>query len=373
MGIPVSITLLVVLIYSLVIFILSCGLGRWTRLSATGSVKQEEVTVIVPFRNEEKQLPALVNDLRDQTYPEKLVEIIFVNDHSRDNSKFVLSELIGANTHMICLDLPQGRFGKKAAIAYAVQHAKGDWIIQTDADCSVGSQFISSHMAFRERHNPDMVAGIVSTSKGAGGFLQIIERLDLLGLVGAGAGSFHFKRAVMCNGANLAYSKELYEKSRQFDPSGGVASGDDMFLMIGARKLGKALAFMANPEALVETLPVTTLRGFIAQRIRWGSKTIHYKMIDIQLLAILVALTNILVLLIPLFLLLNSEFRIWLMLAFLIKTLADFTLLFRITNHIGRQRNLWYFLPVSLIYYGLQIVILSGSLFNRNIWKGRSY
>ena len=64
------------------------------------------------------------------------------------------------------------------------------------------------------------MAGLVTTRKDQGWLFEAFERLDLLGLVGFGAGSFHFRRAIMCNGANLAYSKDLYLESRQFDPVG---------------------------------------------------------------------------------------------------------------------------------------------------------
>ena len=44
------------------------------------------VTVVVPFRNEEKNLPACIASLKKLDYPKELLEIIFVNDHSTDAS-----------------------------------------------------------------------------------------------------------------------------------------------------------------------------------------------------------------------------------------------------------------------------------------------
>ena len=373
MVLPVSITLLFVFLYSIVIILLSWGLGR-LRINQTLSLDDPvSVTVIIPFRNEKERLPDLVRDLARQSYPKERVNAIFVNDHSQDGSKESLDLLIGKNSRFICLDLPGDKSGKKEALSFAVQHVKSEWIIQTDADCRVGPQFIASHMAFREKHKSDMVAGLVTTQRGRGGFLESFERLDLLSLVGTGAGSFHFKKPLMCNGANLAYSRSLFQETRPYDPVEKLASGDDMFLMIGAWKLGKSLSYNASREAMVETLPVRNLGELITQRIRWGSKTMHYKTPHIQLLALLMVLTNFSILLIPLSLFLAPGYWYWLLTAFVVKTLADFRILYRVTGLSGQRKSLRAFLPVSIVYYLFQMVITAGSFFMPAVWKGRRY
>jgi len=372
MVLLVSIAFLLVFVYSIVIILLWRGLGRLSRNIDHGQGNLVPVTVIVPYRNEMERLPDLVGDLTHQTYPADHVEIIFVNDHSEDGSKAMLTSLVSANTRFICLDLPKDKSGKKDAIAYAVQHTGSDWIIQTDADCRLGPHFIRSHMAFREKHHADLVAGLVTTRNTEGGFLEVFERLDLLSLVGTGAGSFYYNRPVMCNGANLAYSRNLYLETREFDPVGKVESGDDMFLMIGARKLGRTLAYNATREAMVETIPVSNLSKLITQRIRWGSKTVHYKTTDIQSLAMLAVIANLLILLIPLFLFLDSGLWPVLLVAYTAKTVTDFALLYRVTGYTGQRKSLRAFFPVSLTYYAVQLVILTKSLFVRSGWKGRS-
>ena len=371
MVLPVSIIILVVIFYSLVMFMLLLGMGRLKNDAVSSLEKPAQVTVVIPFRDEEERLSDLIKDLKSQTYPKDSFTVILVNDHSRDASEALMNSLIGSDSRFLYLSLPDGRSGKKEALFYGIQQAKSDWIIQTDADCRLGPQFIFSHMAFREKRQADMVAGLVTTRQGTGGFMEAFERLDLLSLVGSGAGSFYFKRPIMCNGANLAYSRELYQETRKLDPSGGITSGDDMFLMIGARKLGKKLSFMVSREAMVETIPIGSIGEFIAQRIRWGSKAVFYGMIDIQLLALLVAFTNILVLLIPLFIFLNPEYWFLLMGVFVVKSMSDFSILYRITGFTGQRKSLRMFIPISLTYHVSQLVILTGSLLTRPSWKGR--
>lgn len=368
----ISLTLFIVFLYSLVIILLTVGIGRLKMDHALYEESSSPVTIIIPFRDEIDQLPDLVMDLLQQSYPSNQFEVIFVNDHSRDGSRSMLNTLINKTSHLLCLDLPKNRIGKKEALLYAVQHAKSEWIIQTDADCRLGPDFIASHMAFHQAHPSHLVAGLVTSRKRGGGFLESFERLDMLGLVGAGAGSFHFGRPLMCSGANLAYSKELFLETRPFDPADGVASGDDMFLMIGARKLRRSLSYNAARESMIQTQPVSTLGELIQQRIRWGSKSQHYHMTDIQTLALIVVFTNLLMLVLPLLIIAASGYWPWLLSAFLVKTIADFSLLFRITGLTGQRRSLWAFLPSALLYYIYQGVILAGMLFRPLGWKGRS-
>ncbi len=372
MAPPVIIILIIIYGYSLLILLFYLEID--TDPASTGSVLEHSrsISVVVPFKNEVDHLSQLLEDFRRQSYPADLMEFIFVDDHSTDGSAAMLVSLIEGSEHMRQLSLPTGMSGKKRALSYGIQHAKHDWIIQVDADCRVGPGFISAHASFLEKYPSDLVAGIVSTGTGNGDFLEIFERLDILSLAGSGAGSFNLGRPMMCSGANLSYSKELYMETRIFDPETSIASGDDMFLMIGARKLGKTLSYNTHREAMVFTAPVKDWRSLIAQRIRWGSKTGKYRMPDIQLLALLVALANISILLMPLWIILFPLLWPWLAGAYIVKTLADFMLLFRMTGISGSRKSLKMFLPVSLIYYPYFILTLLGALRGKSVWKAET-
>ena len=369
MALYVIIILSTVFCYSLVMFLISSGV-RECEISPDGvSDNSLKVSVIIPFRNEAKNLPLLVDDLLAQSYPKSLHEVIFVDDHSGDESGAVIDSMISAAPGFSCLRLLPVSSGKKAALYHGIQNASHDRLIQVDADCRVGPDFIASHMAFLEEHPSDLVAGVVTTSRGTGGFLEAFERLDLLALAGSGAGSFRIGRPMMCSGANLAYSRELYMETRFFDPVETIESGDDMFLMIGARKLRRTIAFNTAREACVETEPVPTLRALLAQRIRWGAKSTHYGMADIQLFALLVSLTNLSLLLMPLWLILFTGWWPWLAGGWIVKSLADFVLLYRISGITSQRGGLLLFLPVSLAYYPVFLISLVGVLLGRTRWE----
>ena len=369
MALPVFILLLIIYGYVLLILLFYVEIEQDPDPPGNFTENPRSLSVLVPFRNEEDHLAGLLEDFARQSYPVEFREIIFVDDHSEDASASILAEWTGENLGFRHLSLPAGMSGKKSALSYGIQHAEHDWIIQVDADCRLGPEFIAAHMRFLVKHPSDLVAGIVTTGKGTGSLLESFERLDILALAGSGAGSFGMGRPMMCSGANLAYSKKLHEETRSFDPESTVASGDDMFMMIGARKLGKTLSFITDRKSLVRTDPQKDLPSLIKQRIRWGAKTPGYKILDIQLLAVLVSLCNMAIVLMPLWIILFPIWWPWLAGAWILKTLADFLLLFKMTGITGSRSDLKRFLPISLLYYPYFLVTVLGGLRGRTVWK----
>ena len=370
MAPPLIILLLIVYGYSLLMFLFNQEVEKDPDPMDDQNEQGTGVSVVVPFRNEAEHLPALMDDFASQSYPHELLEILLVDDHSVDGSASLAEAAAAGKGHFRYLELAPGITGKKKALAHAVRQAKHDRIIQVDADCRVGPKFVATHMAFFEKHPSDLVAGIVTTWKERGNFLEIFDRLDILSLIGAGAGSFGVGRPMMCSGANLSYSRELYLETRPFDPEERVASGDDMFLLIGARKLGRTCSFMSNRESIVRTAPQKNPAAMLSQRVRWSSKAGNLRMPDIQLLGVLVSLTNISILLMPLWIILFPAWWPWLAGAWIIKTLADFLLLFKMTGICGSRSDLRVFLPVSLLYYPYFMAILLYALWRKPAWKG---
>lgn len=330
---------------------------------------KEEITVVIPFKNELQHLPGIIGDLKAQDYPPHLFTVIMVNDHSNDGSEALVKELMEDGSGFSCLDLPPGRKGKKEAIAHALANVTAPWVLQTDADCRVGPRFISSHMHFLRQHPSDLVAGFYTTAEKHGGLLEAFERLDLLALNGSGAGSFTLGVPIMCSGANLLYSTSLYHETRKFDPVEKTGSGDDMFLMIGARKLKRNLAFNPGIDCLVKTSPAEQLSALIRQRIRWGAKSVHYDMPGIQLVAVLVAATNMMMLMAPLWMVIRPESCSWLLPGIGMKLLADYLVLAATAVKIRQLSSLWWYLPVSLLYPVYLAIVIAGAIRGRSVWK----
>lgn len=369
MALPLIILLLLIYGYTLLILLFFLELEKDPDPIAVPPEINSGVSIVVPYRNEAAHLQGLLEDLSGQSYPPEYTEVLLVDDHSGDDSALMAASVSARMENFHCLSLPSGITGKKKALDFGIRQATFERIIQVDADCRLDPGFIATHMAFLETYPADLVAGFVTTRKEEGSFLEIFDRLDMLSLIGSGAGSFQLGSPMMCSGANLSYTRELFRDTRPFDPEETLASGDDMFLMIGARKLGRSLAFISNRESIVRTSPQKSLGALLKQRVRWASKADKLKMPDIQLLALLVVLTNISILLMPLWIILYSAWWPWLAGAWVSKTVAEFLLLYRMTGICGSRNDLKFFLPVSLLYYPYFAVILVRAIWFRPLWK----
>ena len=74
-----------------------------------------------------------------------------------------------------------------------------------------------------------VVGGVIYKTKN--NWFHQFQQLDLLSLQATTIGSFGIKKPFMCNGANFAYTKELFQKIGGFNTNNAIASGDDVFLL----------------------------------------------------------------------------------------------------------------------------------------------
>ena len=74
------------------------------------------LTVIIPFRNEEANLPGLIKSIQAQTVLP--YEILFIDDHSLDKGKELLETVFLGKTFVSIISLPDSVEGKKGAIDF---------------------------------------------------------------------------------------------------------------------------------------------------------------------------------------------------------------------------------------------------------------
>ena len=63
----------------------------------------KKVTVIIPARNEEKNIHTCLTSLQKQSYPSLLLEVLVVDDHSEDGTAEVVRNFPMTNVHLIPL------------------------------------------------------------------------------------------------------------------------------------------------------------------------------------------------------------------------------------------------------------------------------
>jgi chlorobactene glucosyltransferase len=118
------------------------------------------VSVIVPARNEEKNIGACVSSLMKQDYP--CFEIIVIDDNSEDRTSEVALSLASTDPRVKLLrgePLPEGWAGKPHACFQAARQAAGEWLLFTDADTIHAPDMLSRTVALAASENIALLSG----------------------------------------------------------------------------------------------------------------------------------------------------------------------------------------------------------------------
>ncbi len=342
------------------------------------------ISVIIPARNEEKNIAACLDSVCNQSYPTALFEVLVVDDHSTDNTAAIVISYADKNVKLISLKdfvVDELNSYKKKAIEIAIAQSTGELIVCTDADCLAAENWLQTIAAFYEKYQPQFIAAPVAINCSIR-FIEIFQALDFMTLQGITGASVHKKIHSMCNGANLAYTKKAFEEVGGFKGIDNIASGDDMLLMHKIYKLHpEKVMFLKSKEAIVQTAPVNSIKDFFNQRIRWASKADKYDDKRIFAVLLLVYLINLLLLILPIIAVFNnaqyaifnfqySICTLWLSLL-LLKTIVELIFLYPVAKFFGKQSILLLFpfmQPFHIVY-----TVIAGWLgkFGGYKWKGR--
>lgn len=335
-------------------------------------------SVVIPARNEAGNISQCLQSVLQQTYPQALYEVIVVNDHSTDGmeDKIVSLQRTYPNLHLINLaDHLEGKqvnAYKKKAIELAVAQSNGNWIVTTDADCTVQPGWLAAFDAFIEQEQAVFVAAPVMFTNNHT-FLGVFQLLDFISLQGITAASVSAGYHTMCNGANIAYRKDVFAQVGRFDGIDHIASGDDMLLM---HKIKEAypdgVGYLAFKGSAVLTAPMNNWRDFINQRIRWASKADKYNDRTIfWALALVYALNLALLLLFGAAFFREDGFRNWLLLI-IVKTMVELSFMIPVARFYGELHALIWF-PLMQPFH-IAYTVIAGWLgkFGTYRWKGRN-
>jgi poly-beta-1,6-N-acetyl-D-glucosamine synthase len=362
-------SLLVLILYAAVMLLVWYG---WEKLSANKGFNRTPkltISIVIAARNETLTLPLLLSDLARQNYPSELFEIILIDDHSDRKLSLVpeVRNYSGSNLHVY--DLPESKHGKKEALLEGVKYSKGEILLFTDADCRVSPYWIMGHAEKYLQEQTGLIIGLVDFQIEKNVF-QVFSRIDFLSLIITGAGCAGLNKPVMCNGANLSVRKELYNKlSDQLRNS--IFSGDDVFLLHAVKRLkNEKISVLKNYDCIVKSRTPDSFKEFINQRMRWASKSRNYSDPDTIALAMLVLITNLVLVVAAVLFLFSNRIQVFIALL-LIKTTADLLILSSGLKFFGGLIQLL-LIPLFEIVYPFYILFMAfGSLFLRISWKGR--
>jgi len=126
----------------------------------TDAVQQDDmISVLIPARNEEKNIAVILNDLLIQNYQN--IEIVVFNDQSTDATESIVNEFTQkdkriklANSH----HLPEGWLGKNFACHSLSEMASGKYYLFLDADVRVYNDIITKTVSWSKKHKLGLIS-----------------------------------------------------------------------------------------------------------------------------------------------------------------------------------------------------------------------
>ena len=347
------------ILFYLVVFI-GWIMHKKSRDSGESTILLEELTVLIPFRNEHANLKHLLTQLGElEKTPH---QFIFINDHSEDKGHALLETHKGELIEVISLD--QDKQGKKTAIYEGVKQVNTKYVLCWDADITFGKDYFEHIQNLKTADL--LILPVHFTSKT---ICQSAGEIDFYLANFVNQASSYWLRPIMCNGANLLFDKHSYLEVIKLENHQNVLSGDDMFLLRNMQKSSKNIHLVSGDHCSVSTDSPKSIKHFFQQRNRWFGKSF---LINDQLLnlwaGVQFAFSVSYLFLFTYWLVEDAQLML---LILLIKTGIDLLFLFAYFAAI-RKIKLLLLIPIyGIIFPIYNLVLLCMYFFTNHTWKGR--
>ncbi len=160
--------------------------------------KEYTLSLVVPVFNEEESIQAFIDTIDKELEPLRdRLEIVFVNDGSRDRTRKVVEEVIEKDPRVTLVNLARN-FGKEAAMTAGLHHARGDAVIPMDVDLQDPPSLILEFVRLWQDEGYDTVYGVRTDRNAdtamkrltAGGFYRLFNAVSTTTRIPENAGDF---------------------------------------------------------------------------------------------------------------------------------------------------------------------------------------
>lgn len=174
------------------------------------------VTIVVPARNEARNIGRCVTSLLAADYP--AVEVVVVDDHSTDGTADIARAAAAGDARLRVLEndpLPPGWFGKQWACATGARHARGELLLFADADTTHAPDLLPRLVAAQRELSADLIS--VAGRQELGSFWERIIQPQVFAILflrfGGTEGVNRARRPadVIANGQCLMMTREAYD------------------------------------------------------------------------------------------------------------------------------------------------------------------
>ncbi len=324
---------------------------------------KSHVSVLIAARNEEANIADLLQSLTQLNFPHNQLEILIGDDGSTDQTAAIVRGFVQALPHIKLLLIEPATTqlrGKANVLAQLAKHAKGDFLLFTDADITVPPTWVGEMLKYFDNNVGVVVGSTATIPSSLFARCQGIEWLTVLYFMEF-CGRFNIPTTGMGN--NMAVSRVAYNAVGGYENIPFSIVEDYALYQVIIQK-GFGFKHVFNEEILTYTKPP---ENYFGQRKRWISGGVKSKS-PLIFLALVQALAFPFLLGLLFF---DVNTAIWLFSAtFLLNTLLGSMALRKI------KLNSWlFYLPVYAGYVNVFwfLQLLNFALPGAISWKNRSY
>ncbi len=233
---------------------------------------QPHLSIIIPARNEEKNLPVLFDSLEKQIY--ERFEVILINDRSGDST---LAEMKGfkrrfkGTVRIITLTVNPGQGNpKQYALSRGIERATGEILLFTDADCSLQPGWTQEMRKPFSNPGIGVVFGPVYTRMERG-FLNLYQTFDHVFRYFYNAGSAGIGGASGVYGNNMAIRTSLLDSIGGYDAIPYSVTEDNALITEIRQKTDARIIGLSHPDIHVEADPQSCWKHLTSQELRWST------------------------------------------------------------------------------------------------------
>lgn len=222
------------------------------------------VTILIPTHNEEKTIKLKLENLARIKYPREKTQIILVDDASTDQTVKEASEFLNAHQELKVGLLKEDRQrGKPNALNYALQYAKSDIVIVSDADSFWAPDILDNALPYFSDPSVGAVVGRENVLDSKQRLITEAEKshFDLMYDV-IGLGESKVRSTIFFHGAFCAYR-------RSFMSNFNVENDDSGTALDVVQKGARAILI---PEAICFAVDPITWKSKMVVKIRRASQ-----------------------------------------------------------------------------------------------------
>lgn len=320
-------------------------------------------SIVIAAKNEEKNIPDLINSLKKINYPTENFEVIIIDDGSNDKTFQIVKSLICDLPNFFIYKAERKKYpAKKGALDFGILKSKNSFVMITDADCTPEKDWLKSYN-LRFNQGYDFMFGIAPFYQEKT-FINKISCFENLRntILTIAASEFGFPYSATAR--NFGFKKSSFLKINGYKYTAQTLSGDDDLLLKEAVKNKLKVGTVLKNNSFVFSSTKKTLKEYLDQRTR-HTKTSFYYLPFQKIILSLWHLINLFFLFSPFLIFININF----IFLFLFKFCIDIIVVSSIKKKLKYQFIFFEIIYLQIFYELFLIVHFFNAIFKKDKWK----